>query len=428
MKLLPYSLLVAVSYRAAAVSAAQWSTAQQLAVGDVSAVVVSPDQMWVAVLAPTLTLHNLAEGGDVADGGASAGNAVVSFCNRTGIACTQPTFSMGSTPLGLGLIANKSLFVSHFVAKEWTPPRMVQTGNEAPIFFAWSSKGDEIAYSSAVQLAHSPTEPRVLMDDVIIDVIMAGPTVVRNQLCFTAVTDDGVQQTSTPPECVPAGPSGLASVGMSGWTISCWPFDSHFAYSPALTGPTAGLIAVTTTNTTKANDWVSLGVHLYDTKTHKVRPVATATAFQPLFSPDGSKLAFTIADDKDYVWSQTWKICILDIAQALGQTGVSDDISAATKCDTGGTLDQMPTLVGWGDGGASIYYTEQNGTAIQLFAMDAASLHGDMSAPWSTSSASAKGWRSIGPLGGANAAWGGVLGGGFRDTSRVSVATSKSTG
>jgi hypothetical protein len=37
----------------------------------------------------------------------------------------------------------------------------------------------------------------------------------------------------------------------------------------------------------------------------------------------------------------------------------------------------------------------------------------------------AQSWRSIGPLGGATPAMGGVLGGGFRDTSRVSVASSQ---
>ena len=42
------------------------------------------------------------------------------------------------------------------------------------------------------------------------------------------------------------------------------------------------------------------------------------------------------------------------------------DVEAATRCDAGGTLDQMPTLVGWGDGGVSILYTEQNGTAVQV--------------------------------------------------------------
>ena len=93
------------------------------------------------------------------------------------------------------------------------------------------------------------------------------------------------------------------SVGMEGWRISCWPQDSQFAYAPG----SSGIMAVTTTNTTKANDWVSLSVSLLDTTTSKVAPVATATAFQPLFSPDGKQLAYTIADDKDYVWSQCCK-------------------------------------------------------------------------------------------------------------------------
>ena len=200
---------------------------------------------------------------------------------------------------------------------------------------------------------------------------------------------------------------------MAGWTISCWPQDSQFAYSPATSGPTAGLIAVTTTNTTKANDWVSLGVHLLDTATEKVVPVATDTAFQPVFSPDGAQLAFTKADGGDYVWAQTWHICVVDVAKAkLGQA------AANMKCDKGGTFDQMPTLVGWDAAGSSVLYMEQNHTAVELYAMAVDSL----SSSEQSSTTAAPGWRRVGPLGGATDASPGVVGGGFRSTSRVSVA------
>jgi hypothetical protein len=268
--------------------AAPWNTQQQQAVGDVAAVVVSSDMKWAAVLAPTLALHEAVSGSKP-----SSGAAVAAFCNQTGMACSQPTFSMGGAPLGLGFIANESLYVSHYTSV-WTPPHRLDTDGKAPIYFAWSPHGNEIAYTTAVQMVHSPTEPRVLQDDVIIDVIMGGPTTLRNQLCFTGVSN---QQAAGVANAGPRCDTAIAgSVGMGGWTISCWPFDSQFSYSPALSGPSAGLVAVTTTNTTKANDWVSLAVHLLDTNTKKVTPVATATAFQPLFSPDGSLLAYTIAD------------------------------------------------------------------------------------------------------------------------------------
>ena len=129
--------------------------------------------------------------------------------------------------------------------------------------------------SRQVMLPHSATEPRVLVDDVIIDVIMGKPSVSHNRLCFAAVPSAatagaGPAAAAAAPRC----DSALeGSVGMEGWRISCWPQDSQFAYAPG----SAGLMAVTTTNTTKANDWVSLGVSLLDTATSKVTPVATAS-------------------------------------------------------------------------------------------------------------------------------------------------------
>eukprot|EP01051_Picozoa_sp_SAG22_P020599 SAG22_NODE_4228_length_1335_cov_1.506472_1_plen_42_part_10 len=41
--------------------------------------------------------------------------------------------------------------------------------------------------------------------------------------------------------------------------------------------------------------------------------VAAATAFQPVFSPTGSHLAYTIADQTDYIWAQTWHVCVVPV-------------------------------------------------------------------------------------------------------------------
>jgi dipeptidyl aminopeptidase/acylaminoacyl peptidase len=177
---------------------------------------------------------------------------------------------------------------------------------------------------------------------------------------------------------------------------------------------------VTTTNTTKANDWVSLSVHLLDTATSKVVPVATATAFQPSFSPDGKQLAYTIADESDYVWAQTWHICVVDVAKAMAGQAAQN-----TKCDTHGTYDQMPTMVGWDASGSSIMYMEQNGTAVELYAMAIDSLPLATSSASPSSYTSGAGWRRVGPLGCATAAEGGVIGGGFRSTSRLSIGHGK---
>ena len=384
-----------------AAGAAAWTTADQAAVANVAGVAVSPSAEFVVVETSTLEVHH-------ANGTKSAGGAAVSaFC--AGAACAQAAFSSKSS---LAFVSNSSLWVSHLVGASWSAPKMVDTSGKPPLAFVWHPGGAEIAYSAAVLQPHSKTEPRVLVDDVIIDVIMGTPTVTRNELCFAPVpAADGSSSSSSSAAAAPRCDSALkGSVGMAGWTISCWPQDSQFAYAPGA----SGLMAVTTTNTTKANDWVSLSVHLLDTATSKAVPVATATAFQPSFSPDGKQLAYTIADEGDYVWAQTWHICVVDVAKAMAGQG-----SQNTKCDTHGTFDQMPTIVGWDASGSSVLYMEQNGTAVELYAMAVDSLSHSGSASGAEAGA---GWRPVGPLGHATAAEGGVIGGGFRATSRVSVA------
>ena len=81
----------------------------------------------------------------------------------------------------------------------------------------------------------------------------------------------------------------------------------------------------------------------------------------------------------------------------------------------------MPTLVGWDAAGSSILYMEQNGTAVELYAMAVDSLSSSDEATDAVSAAA--GWRKVGPLGHATASvdGGGVIGGGFRSTSRVTV-------
>lgn len=122
------------------------------------------------------------------------------------------------------------------------------------------------------------------------------------------------------------------------------------------------------------------------------------TAFQPIFHPDGLRIAYTAVDPTGYTWAQTWHICVYTIATGLSQCGMNMN----------STLDQMPTLVGWH--GDELLYTEQQSVSVNLYAYSMGSQGALLQ------------WRQVpiqfpAPYTEGN----GVIGGGFRATSRVSV-------
>lgn len=165
-----------------------WTTVDQAGVANVAGVTVSPDGRWAAAATTTLELFAVEKTGGSADEqpGDQSGGAVSGFCNATGAACAQAAFSANGT--SLAFVSNSSLYVSHLLrAGTWSSPLALNTGGDAPLAFVWAPHGGEIAYSAAVMLPHSATEPRVLVDDVIIDVIMGKPSVSRNRLCFAGV-------------------------------------------------------------------------------------------------------------------------------------------------------------------------------------------------------------------------------------------------
>ena len=65
------------------------------------------------------------------------------------------------------------------------------------------------------------TAPRVVDEDVLITVITGTVTPADALLCVVGTGTD---------ECFDSHQLG-GSVGMGGWFISCWPFDSQFEFS-----------------------------------------------------------------------------------------------------------------------------------------------------------------------------------------------------
>ena len=182
----------------------------------------------------------------------------------------------------------------------------------------------------------SATEPRLITNDVIVNVITGTPQPKRNVLCVTNLSGSSMPRCFRELE---------GSVGMEGWRISCWPFDSQFEWAPD-----SKMIAITHTAGRLANGWESVRVDTIDISATKpsTKQIGGPIAFQPVFSDSGA-LAFTQADSvapTGYTWAQTWRICVQ--ARRGGEV----------MCDEKGTADAMPTLVGWTQHG--VLFMEQS--------------------------------------------------------------------
>merc|ERR1712166_615143 len=375
---------------AAAQTTSAWATADQAIVQSPSSVTVSPDGAWAVyqVAAVTGTKGNFSAGGSLAlmpltaTGSAAA---IDSFCNQQ--PCSNPQFaSDGSLAMVQGGVLHRAQLSD---GGSWTTPTATGAGSAASPVVAYAVSPDamSVAYTVTEMISFSTTEPRVVTDDVIVNVITGYPQPVRNVLCtasFNSTRDS--EDTKDAARCFE---HLKGSVGMEGWRISCWPFDSQFSWSPD-----SQQVALTWTSDMKANNWESVQVLTLDLTEPNPTPTAVggSIAFQPLYSKAGD-LAYTQADSQEYTWSQTWKICIRS--------------NGITTCDEIGTADAMPTLVGWTAGG-DLLYMEQQKTEVSLFLMKVVA-------------GKPEGYAKVSgvPRDGSDC---GVLGGGFRATSRVTIS------
>ena len=109
----------------------------------------------------------------------------------------------------------------------------------------------------------------------------------------------------------------------------------------------------------------------------------------------------------EYTWAQTWRICTIAVhplSHSTRSASSCDDPNDPTK---GTTHDEMATLLGWTPSGDRVLYVEQNGTSVGIYAMDVANdVHSPvpiLGLPQDASSSP------------------GVVGGGFRSTSRATI-------
>ena len=333
---------------------------------------------------------------------------IEAFCT----ACGQVAFSPDGS--AVALVQGDTLYLSRHHGDDWSAPSALYGGKGAKgavTHVVWSPDGAFVAVAVQPAATPSSTAPRVVDEAVIVDIITNAAPAVPQLLCTLPVAAGGNNSRASQSGAGAGAAAGAAtcfdnstlggSLSMPAWTVSCWPFDSQFDVSPD-----GKHVAYTYLPEPYANDWVGVGVGVLDLATSKVVAVGGNTTFQPYFSPDGDKLAFVTADPLPYTWSQVWSICVVSGVGSL-RGGAGAGGLTAPRCSTN-TSDQMPTLAGWDDAGR-ILYTEQASVAINLYAIDGATLSG---------------WEQIELKGAAVPAAGGptVIGGAFRATSRVSIA------
>jgi dipeptidyl aminopeptidase/acylaminoacyl peptidase len=108
------------------------------------------------------------------------------------------------------------------------------------------------------------------------------------------------------------------------------------------------------------DDWGSADLALIDVSDGSVRPLVHSNAAEtsPLFSPDGTSIAFTVSDDPP-TWGGTRTVQVIP---AAGGT-------AEKLADTRDGFGRYSELVGWSADGGRLYFTEVQGTSLKLLAL-----------------------------------------------------------
>jgi dipeptidyl aminopeptidase/acylaminoacyl peptidase len=128
-----------------------------------------------------------------------------------------------------------------------------------------------------------------------------------------------------------------------GFTVGSWDWS-----------PDGKTIVFDHTPTPVADDWGRSDISVVDVASGSMKPFAATRAAEtnPLFSPDGARVAFVLSDDPP-TWGRTVRAVL---APAAG--GPPTKLAA--------TFDEQPNVAGWSADGTGLYFTEAQGTVTRL--------------------------------------------------------------
>jgi len=113
------------------------------------------------------------------------------------------------------------------------------------------------------------------------------------------------------------------------------------------------------TPTPRVDDWPRADISTVEVETGEIKPLVHTGASEtsPLYSPDGSSIAYLAGDDPS-TWGFTKDVHIVD-----AEGGRPRRLAR--------TFDRLPNLVGWSADGRKIYFSESRGTLTRLYALPA---------------------------------------------------------
>ncbi len=122
--------------------------------------------------------------------------------------------------------------------------------------------------------------------------------------------------------------------------------------------PDSQTLVISHTLTAKADDWTSANLAAVDAASGDIKSLyeATATASQPLYSPDGKTIVFTLSDDPPR-WAGS------SVLHLLPTAGGSPRALPTTP-------NASPLLIGWSADSGVLYFAEATGTQFHGYAMN----------------------------------------------------------
>ncbi len=311
---------------AAVMAAAQWTPEEMMNVKGVGTVQASPDGKRVAycVTGPVMT-EDKSEYLTQIWMAAADGSGSVQF-TRGEKSSENPRWS----PDGRWLA-----FVSERSGKNnlW----LIRTdGGEAEMLtdvksgvggFAWSPDGSSVAFT----MTDPPGEQEEKDQKAKNDARVVGEDHKMSHLWLVPAAKDA------------AGKREPRRLTQGGFTVGSWDWS-----------PDGKTIVFDHTPAPVADDWGRSDISVVDVASGSIKPFAATRAAEtnPLFSPDGARVAFALSDDPP-TWGRTVRAVL---APAAG--GPPTKLAA--------TFDEQPNVAGWSADGTGLYFTEAQGTVTRL--------------------------------------------------------------